>query len=115
MLTCVNPNVTFKHETGKTTTKHGRGVAIALKWLFATIRNFGGTPPPKDKARQEIRNLEIGMISDKKQHFNKYADGQKISRGAGGVEIQSKSCVIIKHSAFGVKSWNVFSEGILFS
>ena len=111
MLTYVNPDITFKHKTGNTTVRH-RGVAIALKWMFASIRNFGGTLPPEDRTRQEIRNLDIGMICDKKQHFNKYANGQKISRAVGGVEIQSKS-VTIKHSAFGVESWNVFSQGII--
>ena len=108
MLTCVNPEVTFKLNS----VRH-RGAAVALKWLFATIRNFGGTPPPEDKTRQEIRTLDIGLVGDKKQYFNKYANGKKISRAAGGVEIQSKSCVTVKHSAFGANSWEVFCEGIL--
>ena len=75
MLTCVNPEVTFKLNS----VRH-RGAAVALKWLFATIRNFGGTPPPEDKTRQEIRTLDIGLVGDKKQYFNKYANGKKISR-----------------------------------
>lgn len=99
MLTCVNPEVTFKVNS----VRH-RGAAVALKWLFATIRNFGETPPPEDKTRQEIRTLDIGLIGDKKQYFNKYANGKKISRAAGGVEIQSKSCVTVKHSAFGANT-----------
>lgn len=53
MLTYVNLDITFKHKTGNTTVRH-RGVAIVLKWLFASFRNFGGTPPPEDKTRQDI-------------------------------------------------------------
>lgn len=70
-------------------------VAIALKWLFVTIRNFGGIPPPEDKVRQELCTPDIGVIINKKQHLEKYANRQQISRAAGGVEIQSKSCVTV--------------------
>lgn len=75
MLTCVNPEVMFKLNS----VRH-RGAAVALKWLFATIRNFGGTRSPEDKTRQEIRTLDIGLVGDKKQYFNKYANGKKRSQ-----------------------------------
>lgn len=71
MLTCVNPDVTFRLKAPGNITVSS--VAIALKWLFVTIRNFGGIPPPEEK----------------------YANRQQISRAAGGVEIQSKSCVTV--------------------
>ena len=88
-------------------------VAIALKWLLAMISDHGGTPPPDDQMRQEIRSLDIGFTNNRKQFFNKYPNGDKISRGPDGVEAQSKNCVFVKHSAFGSESWDVFSQGIL--
>ena len=102
--------ITFKYKTGNSTVRQ-RGVTIALTWLLASIRNFCGIPPPEDKTRQEIWNLDIGMICDQKR--DKFANGKKISRAVSGVEIRSTSCVTVKHLAFEVESWNVFSEDII--
>ena len=95
--------ITFKYKTGNTTVRQ-HGVSIALKWLFASIRNFGGTPPPEDKTRQEIWNLDIGKICDKKQHFNKFANGKN-----------HKSCwwcgnsihILCHSEAFSIWSWKL--------
>jgi hypothetical protein len=110
MLTCVNPKVMIKVDdsTNKVTC-----VAIALKWLLAMISDHGSTPPPDYQIRQEIRSLDIGFTNSRKQFFNKYANGDKINRGPDGVEVQSKNCVFVKHSAFGSASWDIFSTGIV--
>jgi hypothetical protein len=107
MLTCVNPNIIFKQNDSEPKVK---GVAVALKWLFALISDNGMAPPSEGHVRQEIRALEIGIAKDKKQFFNKYANGNKISRSLDGVEVQSKTCVVIKRSAFSQESWEIFSE-----
>ena len=86
--------------------------AVALKWLFALISDNGNTPPLEDRVRQEICTLNIGTIRDKKKFFNKYANGNSVSQAADGVEVQSKTCVTIKHSAFTPSSWLVFAEGM---
>ena len=109
MLTCINPSISYKPDDGAPKVN---GVAVALKWLFALISDNGNTPPPEDRVRQEIRALNIGTTRDKKQFFNKCANGNSISRGADGVEVQSKTCVAIKHSAFTPSSWLVFAEGM---
>ena len=97
--------------TGGTEKQH-KGVAVALKWLLPLVRQFGGSHPPEDRIRQEIRTLSIGDgRGEKKQYFNKYPDGIAISRGAGGVEVVSRSCVIIKQSCFGAEKWTTFCEG----
>ena len=108
MLTCINPNINFKTDDGNSKVN---GVAVALKWLFALIRDNGKSAPPENRVRQEIRALDIGTVKDKKQFFNKYANGSKITRSADGVEVQSKTCVVIKRSAFAAESWRIFSEG----
>ena len=59
--------------------------------------------------RQEIAAL--GVISNKKQYFNKKANGQIICRGANGVEVVSRKCVLVQHSAFGQESWATFLQG----
>ena len=110
MLTFVNPKVMIKVDG---TIRKVACVAIALKWLLATISDHGGTPPPDDQMRQEIRSLDIGFTNNRKQFFNKYPNGDKINRGPDGVEVQSKNCVFVKHSAFGPESWDIFSQGIL--
>jgi hypothetical protein len=101
----------MKDATRNIAIKHN-GVAVALKWLCSLVKQFGGTHPPEGRVRQEIRMLNIGDISDRKQHFNKYANGKKISRGQGGVETSSMTCVFVKHDAFGCESWNIFAKGI---
>ena len=110
MLTCVNPNISFKMKTSSVTLKYN-GVGVALKWFLNMVIKYGTSPPTEESIRQEIRVLEIGEIRDKKQFFNKCSNGKKISRGEGGVEIQSKSCVTFKHSAFSEESWKIFSQG----
>lgn len=110
MLTCVNPTVEFKM---KFTTVKYFGFAVALKWLLSLVKNFGGSHPSEDKIRREIHTLSIGDgRGQKKSHFNKFANGTKITRGAGGVEVTSRSCIVVKHSCFGTESWKVFSEGM---
>ena len=37
---------------------------------------------------------------------------KKISRGQGGVETSSMTCVFVKHDALGCESWNIFAKGI---
>ena len=99
MLTCVNPAVSFRMKP--TTEWHMySGVAVALKWLLPLIKQFGGTHPPEDMVRQEIRTLSIGNSSDKKKYFNKFVDGTTITRAAGGIEVTARSCVLIKYEAF---------------
>ena len=105
MLTCVNPNINFKVKATGLVQQH-KGVAVALKWLLPLARQFGGSHPPED------RNLSIGdRRGDKKQYFNKYADGVSITRGAGGVEVVARSCVVVKQSCFGNENWSTFCEG----
>ena len=113
MLAFVNPNVWFKMKsTGDE--KHS-GLAVALKWFLPLVKRFGGLHPPEAKIRQEIHSFLIGDgRGQKKAHFNKFADGKRISRGAGGVEVTSKSCILVKHFSFGKESWRVFSEGANF-
>ena len=110
MLTCVNPTVEFKMKS--TTVKHF-GLAVALKWLLSLVKNFGGSHPSEDKSRREIHNLAIGDgRGQKKSFFNKFANRNKITIGAGGVEVTSRSCIVVKHSCFGAESWRAFSEGM---
>ena len=109
LLTCVNPDVTFK---SKGDGSRHRGVAVALKWLFCLVRKYGGTPPPEERVRQEIKSLCLGDISDKKQFFNKHPNGNKISRATGhGVEVTQISCVTIKRATFPSERWKVFAGG----
>ena len=99
LLTCVNPDVTFKSK-GEGGSRH-RGVAVALKWLFSLVGKYGGTPPPEEKVRQEIKTLSLGEVSDKKQFFNEHPNGNKISRATGhGVEVTQISCVTVKRATF---------------
>ena len=104
MLTSINPEVSFS--SGSSTTMKIRGAAIALKWLIALVKESGNTTPWEDKMRQEIAALRV--ISKKKQYFNKKANGQIICRGADGVEVVSRKCVLVQHSAFGQESWATF-------
>lgn len=113
MLTCVNPNVSFSADTSKNKVS---GVAICLSGLYNLITMSGNTPPPDTGSlRQEIETLEIGVTKNAKQFFNKTPNGTKITRtrrpNEAEVEVISKKCIITKHSAFGVASWAVFSEG----
>lgn len=110
LLTCVNPDVTFKSK-GEGGSRH-RGVAVALKWLFSLVWKYGGTPPPEERVRQEIKTLSLGDISDKKQFFNKHPNGNKISKATGhGVEVTQISCVTVKRATFPSESWKVFAGG----
>ena len=108
MLTCINPDVTF---TSGSSIGKIRGIAIALKWLYGLIKQSGNVPPPEELIRQEIEMLGIGETGNKKQYFNKSADGQTICRGAEGVEVVSRKCIFIKHSVFRTNAWTLFSEG----
>ena len=73
-----------------TTVKH-LGLAVALKWLLSLVKKFGGSHPSEDKIRREIHTLSIGDgRGQKKSHFNKFANGTKITRGAGGVKVTIK-------------------------
>ena len=111
MLTCVNPKVNFKMKASGLEQQH-KGVAVALKWLLPLVRQFGGSHPSEDKIRQEIRTLSIGEGSGKKkQYFNQRPNGVSITRGAGGVEVVSRSCVVIKQRCFGTESLTTFCEG----
>ena len=110
LLACVNADVTFKSK-GEGGSRH-RGVAVALKWLFSLVRKYGGTPPPEERVRQEIKTLSLGDVSDKKQFFSKHPNGNKISRATGhGVEVTQISCVTVKRATFPSESWKVFAEG----
>lgn len=111
MLTCVNPSVSFKLLPDKKV-QH-KGVAVALKWLLPLVKQFGACHPPEGKIRQELRTLSIGDgRGDIKQFFNKYPDGDAITRGAGGVSVKARSCVVMKNSAFGRENLRVFWEGM---
>ena len=111
MLTCINPSVSFK--TKLTGSQRHNGVAISLKWLLALVKRFGRATPPENKIRHEIHHLSIGDgKGEKKQYFNKLPNGTTITRAGGGVEAVSRSCVLVKRSAFRPESWKVFSEGI---
>ena len=95
-----------------TTVKHV-ALAVALKWLLPRGKKFGGSHPSEDKIRREIHTLSIGDgRGQKNSHFNKFANGTKITRGAGGDELSSRSCIVVKHSCFGAESWEAFSEGM---
>lgn len=114
MLTCINPDVSFS--TDKSNIRV-RGAAISLNCLWNLITMSGHAPPIEniDRLKQEIEELEIGATKKRKQFFNKTPNGTKIKRTrtttGTDVEVISKKCVIIKHSAFGAASWAVFSEG----
>ncbi|CAB4017459.1 Hypothetical predicted protein, partial [Paramuricea clavata] len=105
MLTCVNPNIIFKQNDSEPKVK---GEAVALKWLFALISDNGMAPPSEGHVRQEIHALEIGIAKDKKQFFNKYANGNKISRSLDGVEVQSKMRGDKAFSVLSRKLGNIF-------
>ena len=76
------------------------------------VRKYGGTPPPEERVRQEIKTLSLGDISDKKQFFNKHANGNKISRATGyGIEVTQISCLAIKRATFPSESWKAFAGG----
>ena len=87
MLTCVNPNISFKMNTCSVNIRYN-GVSVALKWFLSMLSKYGASPPTEETIRQEIRMLEIGETRDKKQFFNKYPNGRKISRAEGSVEIK---------------------------
>ena len=108
MLTCINPEVVFS--SGSSAVKV-RGVAIALKWLCALIKQHGYPTPHEEAIRQDINALGIGVTSNKKQYFNKHANGQTISRRSEGVEVVSRKCVLVHYSAFKGDSFAVFFEG----
>jgi hypothetical protein len=109
MLTCINPDVSFSDD--HSTTIKVRGVAVSLKCLFSLITSSGKKPIRKEM-RQEVLTLGIGATKSKTQFFNKTANGMKITRRAAiGVEVVSKKCIVVRHSAFGAASWAVFSEG----
>ena len=111
MLTCVNPSVSFKLLPDKKV-QH-KGVAVALKWLLPLVKQFGACHPPEGRIRQELRTLSIGDgRGDIKQFFNKYPDGETITRGVGGVSVTARSCVVMKNSAFGREKLRVFWEGM---
>ena len=111
MLTCINPSVSFK--TKLTGSQHHNGVAISLKWLLALVKRFGRATPPNTKSTMKYTTSLLEMEKgDKKQYFNKLPNGTTITRAGGGVEAVSRSCVLVKRSAFRPESWKVFSEGI---
>ena len=111
MLTCVNPAVIFRMKSSGD--QRHNGVAISLKWLLGLVKRFGGSNPPESRIRQEIHNLSIGDgKGEKKQYFNRNADGTTITRAAGGVATIPRSCVLVKRSAFRPESWKVMSEGV---
>ena len=56
MLTCVNPDVTFKRKNGLRT----KGVAVALRYLEGLMLKYGLCVPSSDSIRREILNLDIG-------------------------------------------------------
>ena len=89
-----------------------RGVAVALKWLYGLLKQSGTVPPPEELIKREIETLGIGETGNKKQYFNKSANGHTICRGAEGVEVVSRKCIFIKHSAFRANAWTAFSEGM---
>jgi hypothetical protein len=110
MLTCINPDVSFSDD--HSTTIKVCGVAVSLKCLYSLITLSGKKPPPEKRMRQEVLTLGIAATKSKTQFFNKMANGMKITRRAAiGVEVVSNKCIIVRHSAFGVASWAVFSEG----
>ena len=95
MLTCINPDITF---SSPSSTQKVRGFAVSLKWLCGLVRNSGNIPPREEPVRREIESFEVGAIGNKKQYFNKNADGQTICRGAEGVEVISRKCIFVNHS-----------------
>ena len=111
MLTCINPAVSFRMKANTEWSMYS-GVAVALKWLLPLIKKFGGTHLPEDSMHQEIRTLSIGDTSDKKQYFNKFTNGTTITRAAGGVEVTTRGCVLIKYEAFQPESRRAFRKGM---
>jgi hypothetical protein len=110
MLTCINPDVSFSDD--HYTTIKVRGVAVSLRCLFNLITSSGKKNPSEKRLRQEVLTLGIGATKSKTQFFNKTANGMRITRRAAfGVEVVSKKCIVVRHSAFGAASWAVFSEG----
>ena len=107
MLTCVNPYVTFASNDGA---KH-IGVAVALKWLSAFMNKGGKDSPSEERVKQEIKHLAIGEVGQKRQYFNKYADGQEIKRSASGVDTVPQACVMVKRSPFSKEDWTTFANG----
>lgn len=88
------------------------GVAVSLKWLLALIKQYGGNPPPEERIRQEIHSLAIGLgKGEKKQFFNKFPNGKTITRGAGGVAVIPRSCIVLKWTSFQPTTWESFCEG----
>ena len=108
MLTCINPDITF---LSPSSSEKVRGFAVSLKWLCGLVRNSGNIPPREEPIRREIEAFGVGAIGNKKQYFNKNADGQTICRGAEGVEVVSRKCIFVNHSAFRPDAWKIFSEG----
>ena len=84
---------------------------MALKWFLPLIKEFGEQHPPKDRIRREITTLSIGDGKGATQLFNKFPDGNCISRGAGGVQVTGRKCIFIKYSSFGRESMKTFREG----
>ena len=101
----MNPKVTFKSSSSGVRLN---GVAVALKWFFALLKDHGVLFPNEERVRQEIKSLDIGVVNGRSQYFNANANGEKISRGSNTVETASRNCLIIKQSAFGRENWIVF-------
>ena len=106
MLTCVNPDVTFKRKNGLRT----KGVAVALRYLEGLMLKYGLCVPSSDSIRRDL-NLDIGETRKVKQVFNRHADDERITRASSGVEVEFKSCVVVKRGAFSEQSWQLFSKG----
>lgn len=103
MLTCLNPDVAMEKE---------RCMAVSLKWFIPLLQKTGDATPSEETIKSEIKLLEIGAISKKRQHFNKTPDSVKISRAAGATtKTTPRACVIVKHSAFNEDNWSIFSSG----
>ena len=110
LLTSGNPDVTFKSK-GVSGSRHHE-VAVALKWLFAWVRKYGGTSPLKERVRQELKTRSLGDISDKNQFFNKHPNANRIPRATGhGVQLTQISCVTVKVATCPSESWKVFAGG----
>ncbi|XP_046843381.1 uncharacterized protein LOC124437449 isoform X2 [Xenia sp. Carnegie-2017] len=107
LLTCVNPKVTF---TSSSSGVRLNGVAVALKWFFALLKDHGVLFPNEERVRQEIKSLDIGVVNGRSQYFIPNANGEKISRGSDGVETASRNCLIIQQSAFG--TFNILETNI---
>ena len=87
------------------------GVAVALKWLIAFMNKVGKASPAEERVKQELKHLAIGEAGQKRQHFNKYPDGQEIKRGESVVETIPRACVMVKLSAFSKEDWKMFTIG----